>query len=86
MARTNNSDGDLGFRRRKRKFDAFLLELDATIDRKYGDLILLLCYFVTGLLDSASISKWGSFVSMQTGMQPAPPAHLRTCILRVHFS
>ncbi|KAI0538318.1 hypothetical protein GGR58DRAFT_468542 [Xylaria digitata] len=37
------------------------------IKRDWSDLILLSCYFVTGLLDSASISTWGSFVSMQTG-------------------
>jgi uncharacterized membrane protein YoaK (UPF0700 family) len=37
------------------------------IDRDWADTILLACYVVTGLLDSASISTWGSFVSMQTG-------------------
>lgn len=35
--------------------------------RSKADLILLSCYIITGLLDSASISTWGSFVSMQTG-------------------
>lgn len=41
-----------------------------TIDvkREHADIVLVLCYLVTGLLDSASISIWGSFVSMQTGM------------------
>ncbi|TGJ81061.1 hypothetical protein E0Z10_g7708 [Xylaria hypoxylon] len=39
----------------------------ADVNREWTDLILLACYFVTGLLDSASISTWGSFVSMQTG-------------------
>ncbi|KAI0025570.1 hypothetical protein F4780DRAFT_721766 [Xylariomycetidae sp. FL0641] len=37
------------------------------VRRDWADLVLLLCYVVTGLLDSASISTWGSFVSMQTG-------------------
>ncbi|KAI8954422.1 hypothetical protein F4801DRAFT_502519 [Xylaria longipes] len=37
------------------------------VRRDWADLILLVCYIVTGLLDSASISTWGSFVSMQTG-------------------
>ncbi|CAI4214180.1 unnamed protein product [Parascedosporium putredinis] len=41
--------------------------LTADVDRKRGDLILLLCYVITGLLDSQSISTWNSFVSMQTG-------------------
>lgn len=38
------------------------------IHREWTDLVLLVCYVVTGLLDSASISTWGSFVSMQTGL------------------
>src|ERR1700753_3428646 len=37
------------------------------IDTTHGDIILLICYTVTGLLDSSSISIWSSFVSMQTG-------------------
>ncbi|KAI5862643.1 hypothetical protein GGS23DRAFT_85501 [Durotheca rogersii] len=39
----------------------------ADVRRDWADLILLACYIITGLLDSASISTWGSFVSMQTG-------------------
>ena len=42
--------------------------MTADIRRDWTDLVLLICYIVTGLLDSASISTWGSFVSMQTGM------------------
>ena len=38
------------------------------VRRKRADIILIICYIITGLLDSASISAWGSFVSMQTGM------------------
>ncbi|KAG6079988.1 hypothetical protein E4U15_003531 [Claviceps sp. LM218 group G6] len=41
--------------------------MTAEVSRSHADLILLLCYIVTGLLDSASIQVWGSFVSMQTG-------------------
>ncbi|KAI1094210.1 hypothetical protein F5B19DRAFT_70154 [Rostrohypoxylon terebratum] len=37
------------------------------VRRDWADVILLACYIITGLLDSASISTWGSFVSMQTG-------------------
>jgi hypothetical protein len=40
--------------------------VDVTRDK--ADVILLLCYIITGLLDSAAISTWGSFVSMQTGV------------------
>ncbi|KAI3332363.1 hypothetical protein HD806DRAFT_192651 [Xylariaceae sp. AK1471] len=39
----------------------------ADVCRDWADLVLLVCYIVTGLLDSAAISTWGSFVSMQTG-------------------
>ncbi|EGO52096.1 hypothetical protein NEUTE1DRAFT_114104 [Neurospora tetrasperma FGSC 2508] len=41
--------------------------LTTDIDRSYADVILIICYLITGLLDSSSISIWGSFVSMQTG-------------------
>jgi hypothetical protein len=37
------------------------------VQRDWADIVLLACYIITGLLDSASISIWGSFVSMQTG-------------------
>lgn len=39
----------------------------AEIRRDWADVVLIFCYIITGLLDSASISIWGSFVSMQTG-------------------
>jgi len=41
--------------------------LAADVTRDRADVILLLCYIITGLLDSAAISTWGCFVSMQTG-------------------
>ncbi|KAI7553300.1 hypothetical protein KC331_g1323 [Hortaea werneckii] len=40
---------------------------DVNLSKKWGDLALLLCYIITGLLDSSSVQVWGSFVSMQTG-------------------
>ncbi|XMA08841.1 hypothetical protein WAI453_001632 [Rhynchosporium graminicola] len=42
-------------------------KLTVNVNRDWADIVLLLCYIITGLLDSASISTWGSFVSMQTG-------------------
>lgn len=39
----------------------------AQVKRDWADVVLIFCYIITGLLDSASISIWGSFVSMQTG-------------------
>lgn len=41
--------------------------MSADVNQTYGDLILLGCYIITGLLDSSSVQVWGSFVSMQTG-------------------
>ncbi|KAF2271398.1 uncharacterized protein EI97DRAFT_437912 [Westerdykella ornata] len=37
------------------------------ISKSWGDLVLLFCYLITGLLDSAATQSWGCFVSMQTG-------------------
>ncbi|KAG6031607.1 hypothetical protein E4U41_007523 [Claviceps citrina] len=42
-------------------------QMTAEVSRSHADLVLLLCYVVTGLLDSASTQVWGAFVSMQTG-------------------
>ncbi|KAI0009971.1 hypothetical protein F4779DRAFT_331007 [Xylariaceae sp. FL0662B] len=47
--------------------DRWKKNLMVDVRRDWADLILLSCYIITGLLDSASISTWGSFVSMQTG-------------------
>ncbi|KAI9172192.1 hypothetical protein HJFPF1_01685 [Paramyrothecium foliicola] len=46
---------------------AIMKNLRAEVSRDWADLVLLLCYVVTGLLDSSSIQAWGAFVSMQTG-------------------
>lgn len=37
------------------------------VSTSWGDLILILGCFVTGLLDSAVFNVWSCFVSMQTG-------------------
>ncbi|KAG4255747.1 hypothetical protein FPRO03_04695 [Fusarium proliferatum] len=41
--------------------------LGSDVRRDWADVMLLACYIITGILDSASISTWGAFVSMQTG-------------------
>lgn len=41
--------------------------MNVNVTKSWGDLALLGCYVITGLLDSSSIMVWGSFVSMQTG-------------------
>ncbi|GAB0138325.1 hypothetical protein EsDP_00006561 [Epichloe bromicola] len=45
----------------------FRKQMTSEVSRSHTDLVLLLCYVVTGLLDSASTQVWGAFVSMQTG-------------------
>lgn len=37
------------------------------LDPRRGNLALLFCYMITGLLDSSAVFTWGTFVSMQTG-------------------
>ncbi|RAL12215.1 YoaK family protein [Aspergillus homomorphus CBS 101889] len=58
----------------------------AEIDISYADLPLIVCGFVSGLVDGLSFNAWGSFSSMQTGNtvfialgasgQPRYPAYL----------
>ncbi|KAL4947361.1 hypothetical protein BDW69DRAFT_204474 [Aspergillus filifer] len=44
-----------------------LSHIKTPINPSHTSLLLLLSYTLTGLLDSAAISLWGSFASMQTG-------------------
>ena len=44
-----------------------LVYLNHDINTKWGDILLLVCYVITGLLDAAATAQWGAFVSMQTG-------------------
>ena len=46
--------------------------LTVNVTKSWGDVALLGCYLITGLLDSSSIMVWGSFVSMQTGKHHSP--------------
>lgn len=48
----------------------FRKSMGSEVSRSWADLVLLFCYVVTGLLDSASTQVWGAFVSMQTGKSP----------------
>jgi len=54
--------------RQKKHFAPRLTEhMNVNVTKSWGDVALLGCYIITGLLDSSSIMTWGSFVSMQTG-------------------
>lgn len=50
--------------------------LTAKLDKDWADLILLLCYVITGLLDSTAVFIYGCFVSMQTGTKCQRLAYL----------
>ncbi|RGP77953.1 hypothetical protein FLONG3_3910 [Fusarium longipes] len=39
----------------------------AEIDTRWADVLLLVCFFIAGLVDSAAFNMYGCFVSMQTG-------------------
>lgn len=39
------------------------------LDTSHADIVLIVCGFVAGLVDGLSFNAWGSFSSMQTGMQ-----------------
>ena len=45
----------------------FRKHMTVNVSNAWGDIALLGCYIITGLLDSCSVFIWGSFLSMQTG-------------------
>ncbi|OAP62536.1 hypothetical protein AYL99_01763 [Fonsecaea erecta] len=63
----DENDPLLGKRDSARSLTRFRGYLNEDIDRRWADLLLLLSYVITGLLDSSAVFIWGSFVSMQTG-------------------
>jgi len=48
-------------------FRQFQSHMNENLDTDHGDLVLLLCYIITGLVDSSAVFIWGAFASMQTG-------------------
>ncbi|KAL4918590.1 hypothetical protein BDW62DRAFT_63656 [Aspergillus aurantiobrunneus] len=65
---------------------SFSRHMRCDINPHYTDIFLVMCGFVSGLVDGLSFNAWGSFSSMQTGNtvfialgasgQPAYPAYL----------
>ncbi|KAL2866998.1 YoaK family protein [Aspergillus lucknowensis] len=65
---------------------SFSRHMECNISTQYTDIFLVMCGFVSGLIDGLSFNAWGSFASMQTGNtvfialgasgQPAYPAYL----------
>jgi uncharacterized membrane protein YoaK (UPF0700 family) len=50
--------------------------LEAQIDTKWADVVLLACFYCSGLIDSMAFNMYGCFVSMQTGELRKPACHL----------
>lgn len=48
-------------------FSRFHNHMNEEIDANRGELILLLGYIITGLVDGSAVFIWGAFASMQTG-------------------
>jgi uncharacterized membrane protein YoaK (UPF0700 family) len=48
---------------------------------RHADIALLICSYVTGMVDAVALENWGAFVGMQTGMSmyclPNFPSHSR---------
>ena len=49
------------------------------IGQEWVDTVMILCCFLSGLVDSVAYNSWGCFVSMQTGMK------LFICFLLYYF-
>ncbi|KAJ5425018.1 hypothetical protein N7465_000088 [Penicillium sp. CMV-2018d] len=66
---SGETDALLGNHRRSKpsRLSRVSKHLRSDLDPTYGDLVLIFCYVITGLLDSSAVLIWGSFVSMQTG-------------------
>ena len=41
--------------------------LNSELCTQYTSLVLVTCFFVSGLIDSVAFNSWSCFVSMQTG-------------------
>ncbi|KIW64807.1 hypothetical protein PV04_09715 [Phialophora macrospora] len=63
----NENEPLLGKKRTSAQLVHFREYMKDDIDKRWADLLLLLSYVITGLLDSSAVFIWGSFVSMQTG-------------------
>lgn len=46
----------------------FQKHMTENVSNAWGDIVLLGSYIITGLLDGCSVYRWGSFLSMQTGI------------------
>jgi hypothetical protein len=51
--------------------------LASDINTKHADIVLIICGFVSGLVDGVSFTAWGSFASMQTGSSSSCSSNLR---------
>lgn len=64
MAADSGSVDEVGDMKKKASIRS---RLEAQIDTKWGDIVLLACFYCSGLIDSMAFNMYGCFVSMQTG-------------------
>ncbi|OAP63182.1 hypothetical protein AYL99_02409 [Fonsecaea erecta] len=58
----------MGFQERSRRtVDACYRHLVEDLDPSYMSLVLVICFFISGLIDSVAFNTWSCFVNMQTG-------------------
>ncbi|KIX05727.1 uncharacterized protein Z518_03699 [Rhinocladiella mackenziei CBS 650.93] len=58
---------DDSLRKKKSRMASWKQYLSEEADESWGDLILIVACFISGLVDSAVFNVWSCFVSMQTG-------------------
>ncbi|RDW68200.1 hypothetical protein BP5796_08857 [Coleophoma crateriformis] len=49
----------MGYRIRK--------HMESNVSKEWADLLLIVCFYISGLIDSVAFNVWSCFVSMQTG-------------------
>lgn len=70
IERSGASGEDEGYTSADEAAGRLTQRLHVDLDTRGADYILVLLFFVSGLVDGAVYNSWGSFVSMQTGTKP----------------
>ncbi|KAM0425319.1 hypothetical protein ACHAPT_009375 [Fusarium lateritium] len=67
MPDTSSDNPEAGSKESTPTTSSISQRLTAEVDVRWGDILLLVCFFIAGLVDSAAFNLYGCFVSMQTG-------------------
>lgn len=63
----SSMDDSLELHKGRSRISQWRQHLSEEADEAWGDLILIVACFISGLVDSAVFNVWSCFVSMQTG-------------------